>query len=749
MPNRTRFLDAWSLLFLGSLLIAAPRMVFAFDDGTWQRHEAAPAGRILHGAAHDPLHDRMILFGGVHRVTANDYVNLNDVWELSLSEPERWMRIRPAGNLPPAAGCSGAAIVYDTVRDRIVAVLSGNGGVWALTLSGPPQWSVLAPTGIQPVTGNNRHRAIYDAPRDRMVLYGLGTAGNETWALALSGTGAWSQLASGGSPDGDGPIAYDAARDRMILYGGSNGSFWTWALPLADGSEWGAYPSGATNPGDVSGVLVYDVNSDRVVLQSNELWQLGLDPISWSPLAADSTPPANTYQTAIYDPVRDRMVLCAGDAADRYVDLWQVSLGSTSASTRIDVPLAPARGSQGSAILDAARDRLIVYSGDSEVRMVPMANPSSWSVLPAAGGPSPRLSHCAIADPSRDRMLVFGGVHNGAYANDVWKLALDGSGWTQVVTAGSSPAGRSDHSAIRDPVRDRMIVFGGFNSNALGDLWSLSLSGTPQWSPLGPTGPAPSPRHGHTAVYDAVRDRMLVFGGRDAAGFASNEVWALSLSATPAWSQLTTVNAPPAVFEHSAIYDPISDRMMVFGGYRFSSPSGYVTTHTVYALDLAANLWQTMSPTGETPFSRGSHATIFDPLRRDMVVFGGYHDGGYQGATHLVASFADIHVLNLSTTVAVGPSVEPARSTVVRVAPNPGAGPQSIEFQIASDGAGRRIEVVDLSGRIVWSAAAGSGAPLQRMQWNGRNAQGGRVAPGVYFARLAGSRVATRFTRLK
>ena len=62
---------------------------------------------------------------------------------------------------------------------------------------------------------------------------------------------------------------------------------------------------------------------------------------------------------------------------------------------------------------------------------------------------------------------------------------------------GSSPSGRVNHTAIYDPVRRRMIVFGGsLFPEPLGDLWEPSLDGVPTWRPMlaDGSGPDASPR---------------------------------------------------------------------------------------------------------------------------------------------------------------------------------------------------------------------------------------------------------------
>src|SRR5262245_50766971 len=90
------------------------------------------------------------------------------------------------------------------------------------------------------------------------------------------------------------------------------------------------------------------------------------------------------------------------------------------------------------------------------------------------------------------------------------------------------PPGRSGPAAIYDPPRARMVVFGGYDGNYRNDVWALSLSGSLAWTELTPAGNPPSGRYGHAVIYDPLRDRMLVFGGWD--GSLRSDLWALSLS---------------------------------------------------------------------------------------------------------------------------------------------------------------------------------------------------------------------------
>ena len=134
---------------------------------------------------------------------------------------------------------------------------------------------------------------------------------------------------------------------------------------------------------------------------------------------------------------------------------------------------------------------------------------------------------------------------------------------------GTPPSARYCHSAIYDPVRDRMVVFGGLTGTVLPQRRLGAVAG-------GHAGVDAADAHGHAAERAVRPQRDLRPGARPHGGVRGqldgptlrNDVWALSLAGTPAWTQLTPTGTPPSArYGHSAIYDPVRDRMVVFGGY--------------------------------------------------------------------------------------------------------------------------------------------------------------------------------------
>ena len=270
----------------------------------------------------------------------------------------------------------------------------------------------------------------------------------------------------------------------------------------------------------------------------------------------------------------------------------------------------------------------------------------TWTQLnPTGGPPGKRSAHSAVYNASTNRMIVFGGCIGAGYVpapsvlNDVWVLEhADGQGgtpaWVPLNPTGTPPSARAYLAAVYDSTENRMIVFGGnprvgYCYSTANDVWVLEHAdgqgGTPAWHPLSPTGTLPGIRSVHSAVYDPNTNRMMIFGGQDACRPDKNDVWVLEhangLGGTPNWIQLSPTGGPPSArSNHSAVYDTVSNRMVVYGGYPPYKGD-------VWALENANGLggtpnWVQLLPDGTDP-TRMGHTAIYDLSANRMIVFGG------------------------------------------------------------------------------------------------------------------------------
>jgi len=157
---------------------------------------------------------------------------------------------------------------------------------------------------------------------------------------------------------------------------------------------------------------------------------------------------------------------------------------------------------------------------------------------------------------------------------------------------------RTGVTPIYDRLRQRMIVFGGGARNGVrNDLWAQDLSGTWHWQCIAAQGPLPPPRYDYGACYDSTHDRILIFGGFTATNAPLNDLWELSMSGTPTWRLVVTNGAPPVPRTAPAVaYDPVRDRLIVFGGF-----SGHFLLNDIWELPNGTGTWSISIPTARHP----------------------------------------------------------------------------------------------------------------------------------------------------
>ena len=315
------------------------------------------------------------------------------------------------------------------------------------------------------------------------------------------------------------------------------------------------------------------------------------------------------------------------------------------------------------------RDQMLIFGGSNasgdlrnDVWTLHMAASPYWSQVIATGTPpSARVAASGIYDPVGHRFIVFGGYGPSGLLNDVWALSLSGPPvWAQIVPTGSAPAPRHRHGAIYDPVRQRMLIFGGEGDAVSGfnDVWGLSLTGAHAWTQVLPVGTPPSARRGSGVAYDAVRDRMIVFGGTIGAFSPLSDLWALTLAGTPTWLELTPAGtAPPRREFFSFATDAAGDRAVLHGGYEYLG-SGY---DDVWSIPFSpTGSWAEIQPAGTAPETRYNHAASLDPLRNRMILFGG---GAWDGP----GALADLWSLNLTNSPAWGSVDAPFEQAIAGV----------------------------------------------------------------------------------
>ena len=652
-------------------LALAPPIDALASNGIWTQIPGnfTPSARTLTGMVFDPVRNRLIVIGGLPGP-------LSDVWVQSLTGAPVWTKLNPMGT-PPSARYGHTAI-YQSTLDRVI-VFGGfdtalRNDVWALSLSGTPTWTKLSPSGSAPVPRSG-HVAIYDATRNRMVMFGGQISGttvaNDAWALSLgAGPPTWSlvsQFSQRPTARFSAAAAYDQAGDRLILFGGlftpGAGDLFndTWVLPLNGGNWTQLSPSGTVPIARRDHSMIF-AGGKAFVFGGwnypsgtlNDVQVLTLSPTpAWSRITpAGPTPGVRSGHRAIYDAPRDRMVIFGGESGNVFDDTWALPLSGTPTWALLDDTRRYVNVPRSYFAMVNAGGAMVVFGGENpdfrnDTARLDLTAMPAWQPVNPATKPSARGGLDGIFDAPRNRVLIFGGFdpnyvsYPQGFLNDVHEYSPGADAWQPVVTSGTPPPGRVAAGLIYDPVRERMLVIGGYlPPTRYDDVWALSLTGTPQWTQLFPTGTPMGPRSGHTVIYQPSQDRVIVFGGLDYSGF-KNDVWALSLAGTPSWTQLFPSGSPPFGSplpreSSAAVYDAARDRMIVVDGRTIDN--GF---DDVWALSLGPNpQWTWATPPGSLPGpgKRYGHKVVYDPVYSRMILKGGYDPLGhvYYGDTWML-----------------------------------------------------------------------------------------------------------------
>jgi hypothetical protein len=502
---------------------------------------------------------------------------LNDTWDLSVV----WEQDRRATALSPR---SSAAMAYDASRRKFV-LFGGAGSDGALSdtweWNAPDTWEWNAPNASGLVSwvekspahqppARQGHAMAYDRTRKRVVLFGGAGDGllGDTWEW--DGTD-WTQRtpATSPSPRIGAAMAYDIGRGRLVLFGGSDGSrilddTWEW-----DGETWQLQmPASEVPPARRAHAMAFDEGLGRVVMFGgihnddataparllNDLWEW--DGTSWQRLGStERLPPPRSDHAMAYDPSSKITVMSGGvdrDGARLLDDSWRWNGAQWAQS----LPVGPIRRfarRAGHALVP-----LMMFGGQDSLASTDLLDDtwtwSSWYgwreqfLLPR---PAPRFGHAMVNDGTTNTTMLFGGTGYTDLLSDQW--AWNG-GWT-AVTPATVPPKRTGFALAYDASRNRVVLFGGQGaSSLLGDVWEWDGK---DWSDHSPESVfVPTPRTGHTLVYDDQRQRVILFGGHSDVA-ALNDMWEWNGTT---WTALPiSPQSPRPRHHHTMSYDVPSD----------------------------------------------------------------------------------------------------------------------------------------------------------------------------------------------
>ena len=287
----------------------------------------------------------------------------------------------------------------------------------------------------------------------------------------------------------------------------------------------------------------------------DDTWQADFSDSTWTKIETDIKPsPRGAY--ALLDSLNNRLLLLGGFALSGndfniYDDLWAFDLNNLSWNLLSPDGESPTNIGVATPVYDMTRNRIVFFGGEAhdppyealDVTWSLDLNHLEWKKIePNGTRPPARWGHAAIYDAEKDRMIFFGGKYEDQnfipdYLNDMWALNFGTNEWQKLLrNSAKCPSARSGIAMIHDRPRDRLVLFGGAESEQIGrgslnDTWVFDLS-TLEWQELTPAGDIPTGRSYIVASDNRSGNSMLLFGGNHSFAEMLNDTYELCFQKT-------------------------------------------------------------------------------------------------------------------------------------------------------------------------------------------------------------------------
>ena len=244
------------------------------------------------------------------------------------------------------------------------------------------------------------------------------------------------------------------------------------------------------------GNLAFPVDCMPMTDITDEMWAFDLECGTWSQVTPIGGPGRRARHSMVTTSDGERAYLfggrvsAAGGGYVNYADVWELDLATLTFTQVTTTGVGPEPRSHATLAHDDARDRLIVFGGNTSTSGLTITGTDdtwaldletgAWSpVVTETTPPPPRYAQAGASD-GQTAMYVFGGSpsFNGPFLNDVWGFDFATDGWRQVAGGGpDSPNTRFGAGLFLTGATLTMVA--GHDSTDLGndnDLWTLDIA---------------------------------------------------------------------------------------------------------------------------------------------------------------------------------------------------------------------------------------------------------------------------------
>jgi M6 family metalloprotease-like protein len=233
----------------------------------------------------------------------------------------------------------------------------------------------------------------------------------------------------------------------------------------------------------------------------------------------------------------------------------------------------------------------------------------TWNQLTPQDAPSARMDFAMAPLGTSGQAILYGGNWNATRFNDTW--LWNGTNWTQLQPA-NNPGIDAGHTMVYDAARGQIVLFGGAAGASAADSNQTWIWNGTNWIQMNPA-VSPPARDSAAMAYDAVSQKVVLFGGYWAFGIA-NDTWTWDGSN---WTQMNPLNSPSPRVNAGMAFDPMHGNTVLFGGLQPETPLWYADTWIWNGSN-----WQQIA-TDNTPPARAGQALAYDPALQSVIMVGG------------------------------------------------------------------------------------------------------------------------------
>lgn len=641
------------VLFGGVTSSGALQDTWVWDGSTWTNKSPAtkPPARFEAAFAYDNVRGKAVLYGGYGAVGS-----LSDTWEWNGQD---WQKLTPLLSPGPRGGMG---MTYDEARKLIVAY----GGVGESGISSDTwtfdgtAWKQVS-SALSPPPAYEASLT-YDPTSKRVQLFGgqlEDRIHNGTWSW--DGV-VWRQEQNADLPEPSGettPLYANEAKQELQLFNASNIDFNdpkaspAWAF---SGKIWAKrtfrelpvprrYPALVWDEARQNAILFGGAAEDRLL---DDTWTFSG---GWVATTPTRKPPARSQHRLVYQPSTKAVVLFGGSNDTGLLnDTWTWDGNTWSLKNVALAPPARVRFSMG---VDPVSGNVVLYGGFDDQGMRDDTwtwNGASWKEERPAKAPDPKLGGLILSDTNDCYLLQTKALWRwdgkdwlglptvGMPEWDPFKWNAEGA-WDPTeknfVVLGPGTTFRGTPTTTFERVGSDGTVFGGVLSFGGKAMLRLSLDTHDDLSRAEKTFLTHDekknewilvddyslfPQESVVSTYDTVR-KVGIFVGLDKQQQPHTWTWdGASMRLVPGSPVFSRRRGAALSF------DAQRQQAILFGG----NVDGNAPSSDTFVFD--GNDWVELSPS-RRPSPRDRPAMTYDPVRKNIVLFGGVGSGGYLGDT--------------------------------------------------------------------------------------------------------------------